>query len=73
MGTLKKKVKGILSIFKDKSYLGCERSFKKEAFKYLRKARVIRMEVIGLHNFYPHRLMPTDLRVWLERVYLLGI
>ena len=37
---LKKKVKGILSIFKDKSYLGCERSSKKEAFKHLRVAVV---------------------------------
>ena len=30
-------LKGILSIFKDINYLGCERSSKKEAFKYLWK------------------------------------
>ena len=68
-----KKVKGILSIFKDKNYLGCERSTKKEAFKYLRKARVIIIEVLSLRNSYPRRLIPTDLRVWLEQVYVLGI
>ena len=31
------------------------------------------IEVLGLRNSYPRRLIPTDLRVWLERVYLLGI
>ena len=30
-------------------------------------------EVLGLLNSYPRRLIPTDLRVWLERGYLLGI
>ena len=29
------------------------------------------MGLTGLHNSYPRRLIPTDLRVWLERVNLL--
>ena len=70
---LKKKVKGIFSIFKDKNYLGWERFSKKEAYKHLRKARVIIMRVASLHNSYPRRVIPADRRVWLERVYLLGI
>ena len=45
---MKKEVKGALNIFKDKNYLGCQRSPKKEAFKHLRKARVIIMGVTGL-------------------------
>ena len=28
------------------------------------------MEAAGLHNSYPRRVIPSDLRVWLERVYL---
>ena len=54
-------------------YFQGQKITKKEAFKYLRKARVIIIEVLGLRNSYPRRLIPTDLRVWLERVYLLGI
>ena len=37
------------------------------------EARVIIMEMLGLHNSYPRRFIPADLRVWLERVYLLEI
>ena len=31
------------------------------------------MEAAGLHNSYPRRVIPGDLRVWLEQVYLFGI
>ena len=53
---MKKKVKGIL-------YFRGQKCFsKKEAFKYIRKARVlIIIGVAGLHNSYPRRLIPTDL------------
>ena len=62
---MKKKVKGILNIFKDKNNLGCEFSSKKEAFKLPRKTRVIMMGVVGLHISYQHCVIPTDFRVWL--------
>lgn len=62
---MKKKVRGIPNIFKDKNNLGCEHSSKKEAFKLLLKARVIMIGVAGLHNSYPHGVIPTDFRVWL--------
>ena len=70
---MEKKTKGILSIFNDQNCRGYERSSKKGAFKHLWKARVIIMGVAGLHNCYLRRVATTDLRVWLERVYLLGI
>ena len=70
---MEKKTKGILTIFKDQNCRGYERSSKKEALKHLWKARVIIMGVAGLHNCYLRRVVTTDLRVWLERVYLLGI
>ena len=34
------------------------------------KTRVIITGVAGLHNCYLRRVVTTDLRVWLERVYL---
>ena len=54
------------------NYRDCERSTnKKESFKHLWKARVmLLMAVTGLHNSYPRRVIPTDRRVWPDRIYL---
>ena len=70
---MEKKTKGILTIFNDQNCRGNERSSKKEAFKHLWKAKVITMRVAGLHNCYLRRVVTTDVRVWLERVDLLGV
>ena len=73
MGTSGKEDERNLKHFHRQNCRGYERSSKKEAFKHLWKARVIIMGVAGLHNCYLRRVVTTDLRVWLERVYLLGI
>ena len=56
----------------DQNCRGYKRFSKKEALKRLWKAKVIIMRVAGLHNCYLRRVETSDLRVWLERAYLLG-